>query len=308
MSRASAVEWPEGWGDPLVEPDFDGEFDRAARRILGFRRTPDCLLRLIPAEWVAVTMIPLFMRHDAVSAPPELTDLVVYLTSVANGDRYTAGLSEARLRLLGTDRDELSRPAALARGEETPLHSGDGGERVSWAALAAMSRAVANISAGGAGPARAAVTELRKGSLGSGAARELAGCALQTGFFNAVCTMLAVPPFLEMERMADNLLVRLARPAIARSLRGRTIPAERVTVPKRATGSFVFPHLISALKGSWYALWAYTSVDRCLESDGSEWGVTRAVRLRLIETVATQLEAPVTAEQAAAHRGDAEPA
>lgn len=283
-------ERPEGWGESLVEPEYDAEFDTAARRLLGFRRTPDCLLRLLPAEWVAVSTIPLFMRHDAVAAPAELTDLAVYLTAEADGCRYTAGSAAARLRLLGRSRKELARLASLARGTASSGSDVDSG-------LAALARTVACAVGDTTADARSAMAQLEKSGLSTAAVRELAACCIQTCFYNSVCSLLSMPPFFEMERMPDNLFIKLARPIIARSLRGRTIDASTLAVPGKKRRDFPFPALLGALRGTWYEAWSFTAVERWRDWEGE--GLSTGARFTVMERILRAMGALQSAGRAA---------
>jgi hypothetical protein len=289
-------EWSEDWGSPLVEPEYDAEFDAAAKRLLGFRRTPDCLFHLLPAEWVAVTTLPLFMRHDAAAAPPELTDLVAYLTAEADGCRYTAGLSAARLRLLGRQPEELGRLAAVVRGT---VHSDETLED----RLANMARAVVRAAGPAAGDppeggARRAVAQLSEHGLSGLAARELAACAVQACFFDSVCSLLSIPPFYEMERMPDSLLIKLVRPIIARSLRGRQIDVSGLAVAGPRRKNFLFPALLRGLRGTWYEAWSFTAVDRWFNREDA--GSTGGIRLKVMERILGEMGAKISASQVAA--------
>lgn len=284
--------------EPLVEARYNAEFEAMVARILGPKELPDSLTRLAGRQWVAAAMLPFFMRHDTVHVEPDLALLALFLSSAVNDCRYSYGFFRSRLILVGHRREKLSRLTEAVLSDRPAQQPGD-----ELDALVGLIRLAASLnhtssqgnrteaSPGGApgdgAPARQELFE-RFETLGvpRSASRELAATVAQASFFNRVCTLLAMPPYERAEAMVYHPMIRVVRPIIGRSIRGRRI---KPTEPPPDDGEFY--DIINDLSGTWYAPWIATTIDRCLDKQTEIDGFGIPERLAAIEIVAGALGA-----------------
>jgi AhpD family alkylhydroperoxidase len=236
------------WEPCLLEPRHDRALEGYARRKLGM---PHPSVRYyVEVPWAARALVDLHPEHGLlVRLDLKLADLIQLVVSQENSCRYCYAAVRALLRIQGMTEARIQRlEGDLTRAELTPRA----------AAAIAFARSLSR-----SGPT--AVPGARQALLGAGfdtdEMKEIAFVSAVMDFMNRLSTIPAIPP-RGLERMPDQLRVRLLRPWIARLLesnriRGRATPLERAPSYPYAglvtafTGSPIAPVLAKTLEEMW---------------------------------------------------------
>jgi len=222
------------WETCLIEPRPDREIEEYAKRRMGL---PNPALRYFgPVPWLARAMVDLHPEYGLlVHLEQEVADLIGLVVSQENSCRYCFAAVRALLWLQGMDRARIQQlEADLARSDLPPR------------ARAAIALDRIQSRSGPTG-LRDAWRAMRRDGVGAEELKEIAFTVAMTDFSNRVHTIPAIPS-RPIERMPEQLHVRLLRPLIDRFLRryrvrGRQTPA--ATLP-----SYPFEQLVGAYTGS----------------------------------------------------------
>jgi alkylhydroperoxidase family enzyme len=229
---ASALEHV-AWETCLVEPHRDRALESYARRKTGL---PLPAIRYFaPVPWLARAIVDLHPEYGLLMhLDQKIADVLTLVVSQENSCRFcyaaqrsllwSQGMSQTRI-----ERVEQELSAGLAPGT---------------AAAIAFGRSQSRAGPGAAREARQAA--LRAG-FSADAVKEIAFTVAATDFLNRAFTIPAIPA-RPLERIPDQILMRLIRPLINRILekhrfRGRATPLE-------GTPSIPYARLVEAYRGS----------------------------------------------------------
>jgi alkylhydroperoxidase family enzyme len=264
-----------GWESCLIDPRRDRALESYARRKMGAPFPTVRYFTLVP--WLARAFVDL---HPEVGLLTHLdlhqSDILALVISQENSCRFcyaavrmvlwAQGMSEARIQRI-----------------EQALSSGELGPKM--AAAIAFGRSQSRVGPQGAGEARRL---LREAGLSDDEMKEVAFVVGSTDFYNRLSTIPAIPAHT-LERMPDQMLVRLLRPLIKRILemrRGRGRPA-----PPERPPSYPYAGLIKAYAGSPIA-W---TLGRTIEEMWDSPVLTRRGKLLMLAVIARGLGCEVCA-------------
>ena len=263
------------WEICLIEPGRDQALESYARRKWG---VPSPSLRyFVSVPWLARALVDLhselgFLMH----LDQSVADLVTLVVCQENSCRFCYAAVRVLLWGQGMSRARLQRVEEGLTRADLPLRT-----------LAAIDFGRSQSRSGPAG-ARAAGEALRRAGFGADEMKEIAFVVASTDFSNRAHSIPAIPS-LPLERMPDQLHMRLLRPLFARILkthrsRGRATPLERVP-------SYPYGRLVSAYAGSPIA----PALGRTLEEMWDSPELTRRCKLLMFAVVARGLSCEVCA-------------
>jgi alkylhydroperoxidase family enzyme len=231
---ASALEHVS-WETCLVEPHPDRVLESYARRRMG---VPVPSLRYFASvPWLARAVVDLHPELGLLMHLEQtVADALTLIVSQENSCRFCYAVMRMMLRAQGMS------DARIERVEQHLSRANDLAPRT--AASIAFGRSQSRVGPGGARDARQA---LRAAGIGEDEMREIAFVVASTDFLNRVHTIPAIPS-RPLERMPDQLHVRLLRPLINHILqkhrfRGQATPLERAPF-------YPYARLVSAYAGS----------------------------------------------------------
>jgi AhpD family alkylhydroperoxidase len=267
------------WEPCLLEARPDRALEAYARRKMG---VPHPAIRYyVEVPWTARALIDLHPDYGLlVRLDLNLADLIQLVVSQENSCRYCYAAVRAMLRIQGMSEARIQRlEGDLTRADLAPR------------AAAAMAFARSQSRSG-----PVAAHGARQALLGAGfdvdEMREITFVSAMMDFMNRISTIPAIPS-RRVERMPDQLHVRLLRPLIARILearrsRGRATPLDRAP-------SYPYAGLVKAFAGSPIA----PALGRTLEEMWASPALTRRCKLLMFAVVARGLECGVCATEAA---------
>ena len=263
------------WESCLIEPHRDRTMERYARRRQGIPNPAIPYFASVP--WLARALVDLHSEYGLLMhLDQNVADLVTLSVSQENACRFCYAGVRALLWLQGMSRARIQRvERELTRADLPP-------------------RTVAAIACGRSqsrsGPpgARAARDALRRAGFGEEEMKEIAFAVGSTDFSNRAHTIPAIPS-RPIERIPDQLHMRLFRPLIhhvlrSRRHRGRATPLGRVP-------SYPYARLVRAYAGSPIA----PALARTLEEMWASPHLTRRCKLLMLAVVARGLSCEVCA-------------
>jgi alkylhydroperoxidase family enzyme len=257
------------WESCLIEPSADRELEAYARKRQGI---PNPTVRYFaPVPWLARALVDLHPEYGLLMhLEQSVADLVALVVSQENSCRFcyaavramlwSQGMSLARIQQVEHDLSRADLPprtvAALAFGRSQ--------------------------SRSGPAAARAARTALRQAGFGEDEMKEIAWVVGTTDFSNRATTITAVPA-RAIERLPEQLHMRLLRPLLGRLLRSRH--ARGKATPLDRTPSRPYASLVQAYAG----LPIGAALNRTLEEMWASPHLTRRCKLLMIAVVARGL-------------------
>jgi alkylhydroperoxidase family enzyme len=257
------------WESCLIEPHRDRALETYARRRLGIPNP--AILYFASVPWLARALIDLHPEFGLLMhLDQNVADLATLVVSQENSCRFCyaavrallwgQGMSRARIRRMEQD---------LTRAELPPR----------TVAALAFGRRQSRSGPQGAHDAREV---LRRAGFGADEMKEIAYAVAVTDFSNRAHTIPAIPA-RPLERLPDQLHMRLLRPLISRVLqrhrsRGRATPLDRVP-------SYPYAGLVRAFAGSPIA----PALGRTIEGMWASPHLTRRCKLLMLAVVARGL-------------------
>jgi AhpD family alkylhydroperoxidase len=267
------------WEPCLLTPRRDGGLEAYAKRKMGV--SMPTIRYFVECPWLARAMVDLHPEQGLlVRLDLHLADLVSLVVSQANSCRYCYAAVRALLRIQGMSE------ARIQRLEEDLMRADLGTRPAAAVAFArSQSRSVPTLKG-----------DDKQALLGAGFSaeelRELAFVVASVDFMNRASTIPAIPS-AGIERMPDQLHVRLLRPLIARILdahRSRGAPAPPVSAP-----AYPYARLVEAFAGSPIA----PTLGRTLEAMWASPALTRRCKLLVFGVIARGLGCSVCEDEAA---------
>lgn len=252
---ASALEHV-AWEPCLIQPHRDRALESYARRRVGL---PVPSLRyFVSVPWLARAVIDLHPELGLLMhLDQDVADLLLLVVSQENSCRFCYAAVRALLRVQGMSDARIERL-------EQQLSRADGRAARTAAALA-FGRSQSRIGPAGAREARQA---LRRAGFGEDEMREVGFVVATTDFLNRVHSIPAIPS-RPLERMPDQLPIRLLRPLIRRLLqkhrfRGRATPLEREPPHpyRRLVEAYAGSPIAAALSAAIAGMWASSVLTR----------------------------------------------
>lgn len=270
---ASALEHV-AWEACLIDPQPDRSLDAYARRKTGL---PVPSLRYFtPVPWLARAIIDLHPEYGLLlHLDQEVADILTLIVSQENSCRFCYAAQRALLWSQGMSAARIERVEQELSTKLAPR----------TAAAIAFGRTQSRIGPAAARDAREA---LRRAGFGDEEMKEIAYTVAATDFFNRAYTMPAIPA-RPMERMPDQLLVRLMRPLIGRMIgrhrrRGEATPLERAS-------AYPYAGLIEAYAG----LPVAPVLARTIEEMWASSHLSRRCKLLMLAVIARGLGCDVCA-------------
>jgi alkylhydroperoxidase family enzyme len=257
------------WEPCVLEFHQDRALESYARKRQGMPNP--ALGYFAPVPWLARALVDLHPEYGLLlRLDHDVMDLVTLVVCQENSCRFCYAAVRGMLWAQGMSRARIQRiEQDLARADLPPR------------ALAAMAFGRSQSRSGPVG-ARAARAALEQAGIGAEEMREIAFAVALTDFSNRAHTIAAVPT-RPMERMPDQLHMRLLRPLLNRLLRRSRYPG-RPTPLERAPSS-PYARLVQAYAGSPIA----TTVARTLEDMWASPHLTRRCKLLMLAVVARGL-------------------
>jgi AhpD family alkylhydroperoxidase len=273
------------WEQCLIEPRPDRALESYARRRHGMPFPP--IRYFAPVPWLARALVDLHPEYGLlVHLEQSVADLVALVVSQENSCRFCYAAVRALLWGQGMTFERIQRVEQdLTRADLPPR----------TVAAIAFGRSQSRIGPPGADAAREA---LHRAGLGVDELKEIAFAVANTDFANRAYTIPAIPS-LPLERMPEQLHIRLLRPLLSRVLerhrfRGRPATLER-------TVSDPYARLVAAYAGSPIA----PALARTLEEMWASPHLTRRCKLWMLAVIARGLSCEVCAREVAnALRGE----
>lgn len=237
------------WEACLVEPHSDRGLEAYARRKVGI---PVPSIRYFaPVPWLARALVDLHPEYGLlVHLDQNVADLLTLVVSQENSCRFCYAVQRALLWGLGMSEARIQRVEQELNANLVPRTT----------AAIAFGRSQSRV-----GPARArdARQALRRAGFSDDEMKEIAFTTAATDFLNRAYTIPAIP-VRPLERMPDQLRMRLLRPLIRRLLeshrsRGQASPPER-------SPSSPYSRLIETYAGSPIAVALGRTVEEMLAS------------------------------------------
>jgi len=257
------------WEPCMLPSRPDRAVEAYARKRMG---VPNPALRYFaPVPWLARAVIDLHGEYGLLMhLDQRVADLVGMVVSQENSCRYCFAAYRAMLWLQGMDRARIERL-------ERDLSSGELPPRVQ----AALAFGRGQTRSGPHGT-RDVWRAMRREGVPPEELREIAFTVATTDFHNRVHTIPAIPA-QPLERMPDQLLVRLMRPLLDRMLRKRQVRGQQTPLPPRRDYPYV--QLVSAFAGSPIA----GILDRTLQEMWDSPHLTRRCKLLMFAVIARGL-------------------
>jgi alkylhydroperoxidase family enzyme len=261
------------WEPCLIEPRPDREIEAYARRRLGM---PFPSIRYFaPVPWLARALVDLHPELGLLMhLEQSVADLLGLVVSQENSCRFCYAAVRALLRVQGMGEARIQRV-------EQDLTRADLPPRTVSALAFGRSQ-----SRSGPPAARGAREALLRAGFTAQEMREIGYAVAVSDFMNRAYTILAIPP-RPMERMPDQLHMRLLRPLINRVLqrhrsRGQPTPLDRAP-------SYPYARLVEAFAGSPIA----PALGRALEQMWASPHLTRRCKLLILAVVGRGLTCQV---------------
>jgi AhpD family alkylhydroperoxidase len=257
------------WESCVLELHRDRTLESYARKRQGIPNP--AIGYFAPVPWLARALVDLHPEYGLlIRLDHDVMDLVTLVVSQENSCRFCYAAVRAMLWAQGMSRARIQRIEQDLARAELPART-----------LAAMAFGRSQSRSGPAG-SRAARDALQRAGIGADEMKEIAFAVAITDFSNRAHSIPAVPT-RPLERMPDQLHVRLLRPLINRMLRrsryrGRPTPLERVP-------SSPYAGLVQAYAGSPIA----TALARTLEDMWASPHLTRRCKLLMVAVVARGL-------------------
>ena len=263
------------WESCLVEPSRDRALESYARRKQGIPQPS--IPYFVSVPWLARALVDLHPEFGLLThLDQDVADLVVLVVSQENSCRFCYAAQRALLWAQGMSRARVQRVEQdLTRADLPPR----------TVAAIVFGRSQSRTGPPGARDAREAL--LRAG-FGVDEMREIAYAVASTDFSNRAHTIPAIPS-RPLERIPDQLHMRLFRPLISRILRshrsrGRPTPLDHVP-------SSPYARLVKAYAGSPIA----PALGRALEEMWASPHLTRRCKLLMLAVIARGLACEVCA-------------
>jgi AhpD family alkylhydroperoxidase len=243
---ASALEHV-AWETCLIDPHPDRALDSYARRKMGILHPS--IRYFAPVPWLARALVDWHPEYGLlIHLDQSVADLLILVVSQQNSCRFCYAAQRALLRGQGMSETRIRRVEQEMSAGLAPR----------TAAAIAFGRSQSRVGPAGAREARQA---LRRAGVEDDEMREIAFTVALTDFANRAHTIPAIPA-RPMERIPDQLHMRLLRPLINRLLqrhrfRGQAVPLESAPSPPYArlieayAGSPIAPVLGSTIEGMW---------------------------------------------------------
>ncbi|HEX4994142.1 MAG TPA: carboxymuconolactone decarboxylase family protein [Methylomirabilota bacterium] len=257
------------WEPCVLELHRDRTLESYARKRQGIPNP--AIGYFAPVPWLARALIDLHPEYGLLMRlDHDVMDLVALAVSQENSCRFCYAAVRAMLWAQGMSRARIQRiEQDLARADLSPR------------AVAAMAFGRSQSRSGPVG-ARAARDALRQAGIDADEMREIAYAVALTDFSNRAYTIPAIPA-RPIERMPDQLHMRLLRPLLNRLLRRSRYPG-RPTALEPVPPS-PYSRLVQAYAGSPIA----TAVARTLEDMWASPHLTRRCKLLMLAVVARGL-------------------
>jgi AhpD family alkylhydroperoxidase len=265
------------WEPCLIEPSRDRALESYARRRQGI---PNLSIGYFaPVPWLARAQIDLHPEYGLLMyLDHTVADLVALVVSQENSCRFCYAAVRALLWAQGMSRARIQRVEQdLTRADLPPR------------TVAAIAFGRSQSRSGPAG-ARAARDALLSAGFGVDEMKEIAYVVAHTDFLNRAHTILAIP-VRPVERIPDQLHMRLLRPLLNRILRshrsrGGATPLDRLP-------SYPYARLVKAYAGSPIA----PALGRTLEEMWASPHLTRRCKLLMCAVIARGLACEVCAPE-----------
>ena len=274
MDMASALQHV-AWEPCLLEPCPDRTLEAYARRKQGMPHPSITYFASVP--WMARALVDLHPERGLLMHLDQtVADLVVLVVSQENSCRFCYATVRAMLWAQGMSRARIQRMEEdLARADLPPRTM----------AAVAFGRSQSRSGPPGAQAAREA---LHRAGLGAGEMKEIAYAVAVTDFNNRAHTIPAIPA-RPMERMPDQLHMRLLRPLLGRIIKNHHSRGQATTpdpIP-----SYPYARLVRACAGSPIA----PTLGRTLEEMWASPHLTRRCKLLMLAVIARGLACQVCA-------------
>jgi AhpD family alkylhydroperoxidase len=227
-----------GWEACLIEPRKDADLESYARRRQGL---PSPSMRYFSAvPWLARSLVDMHPEQGLlIHADPAVCDLVALVVSQENSCRFCYAAVRAMLWAQGMDKARIERVEQDLLQASLPPRT---------AAAIVFGRAQ---SRSGPASARAACEALRAAGFSVDELKEIAYAVAVTDFSNRAHTIPAIPP-QPLEKIPDQLVMRLVRPLVGRIFRKHRTRGQRTA--QEPPLSNPYGGLVKAYAGSPIAL------------------------------------------------------
>jgi AhpD family alkylhydroperoxidase len=237
------------WEACLVEPHPAQGLEAYARRKTGI---PLPSIRYFaPVPWLARALVDLHPEYGLLMyLDQNVADLLTLVVSQENSCRFCYAAQRALLWGLGMSEARIQRVEQELSASLAPR----------MAAAIAFGRSQSRTGPGGACDARQA---LRRAGFSDEEIKEIAFTTAATDFLNRAFTIPAIP-VLPLERMPDQLRMRLLRPLIKRILERHRFRGQ--ATPPEPTPSYPYGRLIEKYVGSPIAVALGRTIEEMLAS------------------------------------------
>jgi len=261
------------WEPCLLEPRPDRALESYARQRMGM---PNPALRYFgPVPWLARALVDLHTEYGLlINLDQQVADLVGLVVSQENSCRYCFAAYRALLWLQGMSRERI-------QGLEQDLSRSDLPPR----AQAAIAFGRSQSRSGPIG-VRSAWQAMRRDGVGTEELREIAFTVAVSDFNNRVHTIPAIPS-RPMERMPEQIHVRLLRPLLNRVLRKHRVRGHSTPLAQRP--SYPYAGLVAAYAGSPIA----SALGSTLEAMWASPHLSRRCKLLIFAVIARGLPCEV---------------
>jgi AhpD family alkylhydroperoxidase len=263
------------WETCLIEPHRDRALESYARRKMGM---PFPTLRYFTSvPWLARALIDLHPEQGLLMhLDQNVMDVLALVVSQENSCRFCYAAIRVLLWAQGMNEARIQRMEQnLSRADLAPT----------VVAAIAFGRTQSRVGPQGAREARHA---LRNAGFSDDAMKEIAFVVGTTDFFNRVNTISAIPP-RSMERMPDQIHMRLLRPLLKRILEKHRFPGRAASLERPP--SYPYIGLVKAYAGSPIA----PALGRTIEEMWASLHLTRRCKLLMLAVVARGLGCEVCA-------------
>ena len=237
------------WEACLVEPHPHQGLEAYARRKTGI---PFPSIRYFaPVPWLARALVDLHPEYGLLMyLDQNVADLLTLVVSQENSCRFCYAVQRALLWGLGMSEDRIQRLEQELSASPAPR----------TVAAIAFGRSQSRTGPAGAWDARQA---LRRAGFSDEEIKEIAFTTAATDFLNRACTIPAIP-VRPVERMPDQLRMRLLRPLIKRILERHRFRGQ--AMPPEPTPSYPYGRLIKKYVGSPIAVALGRTIEEMLVS------------------------------------------
>ena len=257
------------WEPCLIAPRPDRDLESYARQKQGIPNPAITYFASVP--WMARALVDLHPEHGLlVHLDQSVADLVGLVVSQENSCRFCYAAVRALLWAQGMSRARIQRiEQDLARADLPPR------------TMAAIAFGRSQSRSGPPG-ARAAREALDRAGFDANEMKEVAFAAAATDFSNRAHTIPAVP-VRPIERMPDQLHMRLLRPLLGRIIRNHRYRGQATTLD--TVPAYPYARVVKAYAGSPIA----PALGRALEEMWASPHLTRRCKLLMLAVVARGL-------------------